>query len=63
MINVSCEINGSYNQRTAIEKTSHIYETMQQVIAISKKQGVTTAKAADQLAEERIKQAKNTLKG
>jgi len=63
VINISCEMNGSYNEHIAIEKTSQIYATMQKVIAISKKQGVTTAKAADQLAEERIERAKNTIRG
>ncbi len=54
VINVSCEVGTTYSEDAAREKTARIYENTQRVIAISKKQGISTALAADQLAEERI---------
>lgn len=54
VINVSCEVGTTYNEDAAREKTARIYENTQRVIAISKKHGISTALAADQLAEERI---------
>ena len=59
VINISYEMDGGYNEQAATEKTSRIYETMEQVIAISKQQGITTAAAADRLAEERIERVRN----
>ena len=37
-----------------MEKVSHIYKTMGNVIAISKEQNIPTYRAADVLAEQRI---------
>jgi len=54
VINVSCEVGARYSEQAAREKTAHIYDTMQRVIAVAKKEGITTAKAADRLAEERL---------
>lgn len=54
VINVSCEVGATYSEEAAREKTARIYENTQRVIAISKKEGISTAQAADHLAEERI---------
>ena len=54
VINISCEINMTYDEQAAIEKASRIFDTVEQVISMAKTRGITTAKAADLLAEERI---------
>jgi leucine dehydrogenase len=54
IINVSAEIGSPYNPERAREKTERIYDIMSQVIAISKREEIPTAQAADHLAEERI---------
>ncbi len=54
VINISCEMDGKYNEDRATEITRRIYETMEQVLFISSKEEVCTAKAADRLAEQRI---------
>lgn len=59
VINVSFELApGGYNADAAREKTSHIYDTMQQVIATADQQDVTTAEAADMLARSRLEEAR-----
>ena len=55
IINAEAEIGRKYNPDRAREKTERIYETMERVIAISKHEEITTAKAADRLAEDRLK--------
>ncbi|MFL5653407.1 MAG: Glu/Leu/Phe/Val family dehydrogenase [Ktedonobacteraceae bacterium] len=45
---------GGFNRQRAMEKVSHIYKTMGNVIAISKEQNIPTYRAADVLAEQRI---------
>lgn len=54
IINLSFELPG-YNPEAAREKVLQIYQTMQKVIALAKAKGITTAQAADFLAEERLK--------
>jgi leucine dehydrogenase len=54
VINVYYELGRTYDREAAMEKTSHIYESMEQVFSIAKAQGITTAEAADHLAEQRI---------
>lgn len=54
VINISYEVGTTYGEEAAMEKTARIYETTQRVIAISKREGISTARAADHLAEERI---------
>ncbi len=54
VINVSCEVGSTYSEDAAREKTARIYENTQRVIAIFKREGISTARAADHLAEERI---------
>lgn len=58
IITVACEIGG-YSRDAAMDMTSKVYETMTNVIAKSKADGVTTAEAADRLAEERIESVRN----
>ncbi|MBI4340215.1 MAG: Glu/Leu/Phe/Val dehydrogenase [Chloroflexi bacterium] len=54
VINVSCEVGATYSEQAAREKTARIYDTMQRVIATAKREGISTAQAADRLAEERL---------
>lgn len=58
VINISCEVNSNYLEASAKEKTSRIYYTLQEVLKISNRQGITTAQAAEKLAEERISTAR-----
>ncbi|MFQ6028849.1 MAG: Glu/Leu/Phe/Val dehydrogenase dimerization domain-containing protein [Dehalococcoidia bacterium] len=58
IINVAAEIGAPYNPDRARRKTELIYETMQRVIEISKREKISTSKAADRLAEERLGLAK-----
>jgi len=55
IINAESEIGREYNPDRAREKTERIYEIMESVIAISKNKEIPTAKAADRLAEDRLK--------
>ena len=55
IVNVESEISGIYNADRAREKTERVYEIMERVISISKKEEIPTAMAADRLAEERLK--------
>jgi leucine dehydrogenase len=54
VINISFEVGMTYSKEAAREKTSRIYETVQRVIAKAGNEGITTAKAAEGLAEERL---------
>ena len=55
IVNVESEISGIYNADRAREKTERVYEIMERVISISKSDEIPTAKAADRMAEERLK--------
>jgi len=56
VINVCDELlEGGYNRERAIRKVETIYETVKKVIAISQRDNVPTYKAANTLAEERIR--------
>lgn len=54
IINVSTEIGSPYNAERAREKTERIYEIMGRIARRSKQEEVSTARAADRLAEERL---------
>ena len=54
VINISFEVGMTYSEEAAREKTSRIYETVEQVIAKARNEGTTTAVAAEGLAEERL---------
>ncbi len=62
IINVESEIAGGYNADRAREKTERVYEIMERVISISKREEIPTAKAADHLAEERLKSVRGIRK-
>ena len=54
LINLSAEIGSPYNAERAREKTERIYELMGRVIQVSRKEEISTARAADRIAEERL---------
>jgi len=54
LINVYNELTGEYNQERALRMTRSIYLNMMRVFEIAEQAEITTADAADALAEERI---------
>ena len=58
VINVYFELGRTYDRDAAMEKTAHIYDTMGRVIATSKREDITTAEAANHIAEERLEAAR-----
>ncbi len=54
VINVYFELDREYNAEAALEKASKIYDTMHRVIQMAKDQQITTAQAAEMIAEQRI---------
>ncbi|MFB4164617.1 branched-chain amino acid dehydrogenase [Alteribacillus sp. JSM 102045] len=61
VINVADELYG-YNRDRAMKKVEGVYENIEQVIDISKRDRIPTYLAADRLAEERIEKMKNSRK-
>jgi leucine dehydrogenase len=59
VINVADELYG-YNRDRAMKKVETIYDNIEQVLNISKRDGIPTYLAADRLAEERINTMKNS---
>lgn len=57
VINLALELTG-YDADVAYEKIEGIFDTTSEVIARSKKQRMSTAKAADHMAEERVANSK-----
>jgi len=55
VINISMEFGRTYLEKDAVQKTSAIYDTMKTIIQIVAEKGISTATAANQLAEQRIK--------
>ncbi len=55
VINVADELHG-YNEGRATKKVEEIYDQMDQVFEIAKRDNISTALAADRMAEERIDQ-------
>jgi leucine dehydrogenase len=53
LINVANELEG-YNRERALKHAEGIYDTTMRVFQIAREEGITTAKAADELAERRI---------
>lgn len=53
IINVADELQG-YNKERAMKKVEKIYDNIEKVLAISKRDSIPTYLAADRLAEERI---------
>ena len=58
IINIAAEIGAPYNSDWAREKTERIYETIGRVIQISQGQEISTARAADRIAQERLASVK-----
>ena len=54
IINISAGIGSPYNPDRAREKTERIYELMGRVIQVSKEEEISTARAADRIAEKRL---------
>ena len=54
VINISLEMGQPYDEEAATEKVARIYDTVNRVIYLARTNGITTAQAADRLAEERI---------
>lgn len=54
LMNVFVELEG-YSSERAFEKTTQVYDNLMQVFRISKEEGIGTQRAADRLAEKRIK--------
>ncbi|TLS36390.1 branched-chain amino acid dehydrogenase [Pseudalkalibacillus caeni] len=59
VINVADELYG-YNRDRAMKRVEGIYDNIQKVIEISKRDGIPTYAAADRMAEERIERMKNS---
>ena len=59
IINASCEIGASYSSERSREKTEKIYDIMTDIINVANKEEITTSKAADTLAENRINSVKS----
>ncbi len=53
LINVASELEG-YQQERALKQAEGIYHTLRQIFVIAKEQKITTAQAANHLAEERL---------
>ncbi|MDE5412225.1 MAG: branched-chain amino acid dehydrogenase [Bacillaceae bacterium] len=61
VINVADELYG-YNRERAMKKVEGIYENIEKVIEISKRDEIPTYLAADRMAEERIRRMRNSRK-
>lgn len=59
LINVADELLG-YNRDRALKKVEGIYQNIEKVFEISRRDGIPTYNAADRMAEERIEALKNT---
>lgn len=59
VINVADELNG-YNRERAMKRVETIYQNIEKVFEISKRDGIPTYKAADKMAEERIERMRNS---
>ncbi|MBI3930822.1 MAG: Glu/Leu/Phe/Val dehydrogenase [Chloroflexi bacterium] len=57
IINISVELTG-YDPELARTQVAEIYHTMARVIALAKLEGISTARAADRLARNRIEEAR-----
>jgi leucine dehydrogenase len=54
LMNVFVELEG-YSPDRAFDKTRAVFDNIARVIALAKKDGISTHKAADRIAEERIR--------
>ncbi|MGE0528395.1 MAG: Glu/Leu/Phe/Val dehydrogenase dimerization domain-containing protein [Bdellovibrionales bacterium] len=58
LMNVFVELEG-YSRERAFEKTTQVYENLMQVFQIAKNENIATHRAADRLAEKRIRSIAN----
>ncbi|MBI4301799.1 MAG: Glu/Leu/Phe/Val dehydrogenase [Chloroflexi bacterium] len=58
LINISYEVGRAYSHDAAWEQVTRIYDTIGQIIALAKADGICTAQAADRMAEARIAAAR-----
>ena len=54
VINISLELGQPYDEDAATEKVARIYDTVARVIYLARTNDITTAQAADRIAEDRI---------
>ena len=54
VINISYELGRPYNQEAAMDRAAGVAATVARVLGASRECGISTARAADQLAEERL---------
>ena len=59
IINVSAEIGATYSADRGREKTERIYELMSQVAHVSKTEEISTSRAADRIAEQRLESVRS----
>ncbi len=59
VINVADELQG-YNRERALKKVEGVYQNIERVIEIAKRDRIPTYMAADRMAEERIEKMKNS---
>ncbi|MDM5211761.1 branched-chain amino acid dehydrogenase [Peribacillus sp. RS7] len=59
VINVADELLG-YNRERALKKVEMVYDTIERVMEIAKRDQIPTYKAADRMAEERIARMRNS---
>ncbi|MBP3040614.1 branched-chain amino acid dehydrogenase [Bacillaceae bacterium Marseille-Q3522] len=59
VINVADELYG-YNHERAMKKVEAIYQNIERVFAIAKRDGIPSYKAADRMAEERMEKLRNS---
>jgi leucine dehydrogenase len=59
VINVADELYG-YNRERAMKKVEQVYNNVERVIEIAKRDGIPTYAAADRMAEERIEKMRNS---
>ncbi|MGM9954797.1 MAG: branched-chain amino acid dehydrogenase [Peribacillus sp.] len=59
VINVADELKG-YNRERALKKVEGVYDSIERVIEIAKRDKIPTYKAADRMAEERIERMRNS---
>lgn len=58
VINIADELHGTYDRQRAYARVASIRETMANVLRTARDQGLTTADAADRIAERRIEAAR-----
>ncbi len=62
IINAAAEVGATYSPERAREQTERIYETVSRVIRISKDEEISTAKAADRMAMQRLASVRGVRK-